>query len=72
MTDRYNTLTVVLERDIREDDAEGLLDAIRHMRGVLSVAGNVADSSEYMAVERARHELRMKLWEALNPKKDGG
>jgi hypothetical protein len=34
MTDRYNSLTVVLDRDIREDDAEHILNAIRMIKGV--------------------------------------
>lgn len=43
MTDRFNALTVVLEKDIREDDAQALLSAIGQLRGVLTVSGNVAD-----------------------------
>jgi hypothetical protein len=45
MTERFNTLTVVLEKDMRDDDAETLLTAIRQMRGVLSVKGNVSDNT---------------------------
>jgi hypothetical protein len=68
MTDRFNTLTVTLEKDIRSDDAEALLSAIRQLRGVLSVAGNVADIELHMAQERARHDLGQKLWQVLYPK----
>jgi hypothetical protein len=68
MTDRFNTLTVVLEKDIRDDDAETLLTAIRQMRGVLSVEGNVSDTTAHMAEERAKHELGQKLWEVIYPK----
>lgn len=57
MTDRFLTLTVVLDRDYRDDDAQSIIDAIKMVKGVLSVKGNVADGSEYMAIERARHEL---------------
>ena len=66
MTDRFNTLTVVLEKDTRDDDAESLLQAIRHMRGVLSVSGNVAEPTHYMAEERARSDLRAKIWAAFD------
>lgn len=38
MSDRYFALTVVLEQDIRDDDAEPLIAAIRQMRGVADVA----------------------------------
>jgi hypothetical protein len=70
MTDRLNTLTVALEKDIRVDDAQGLIDAILRMRGVLSVTGNVADGTAWMAEERARRELGEKLWQVIYPKKD--
>lgn len=71
MTDRYNALTVVLEKDIRDDDAEALLAAIRQLRGVLSVSGNVADLDSHLAQERARHDLGEKLWRVLYPKHEG-
>lgn len=70
MTDRYNALTV-LEKDIRADDAEKLLDAIRQLRGVLSVHGNVADFEDQIAQDRVRRELGEKLWGVLYPKHDG-
>lgn len=69
MTDRFNTLTVVLDRDIREDDAEYLINAIKSIRGVIDVKGNVSDPSEYMAIQRAGYKLREKLWEVLNQDK---
>ena len=61
MTDRYNTLTVVLDRDVRDDDAECLINAIKMLRGILSVSGNVANPSDYMAEERAKDNLRGKI-----------
>jgi hypothetical protein len=65
VTDRVHTLTVVLKEDVREDDVESLITAIAHFRGVLTVAGNVADHVSYMAEQRARREIRQKLWDAL-------
>ena len=67
MTDRYNSLTVVLEDDIRDDDAQALLSAIAQLRGVLCVSGNVSDLGTYVAQTRARQELEKKLWAALRP-----
>ena len=67
MTDRYHTLTVVLEHDIREDDAKPLIAAICQMRGVASVTGVAVNPQTYMALERARRELSDKLWMALHP-----
>jgi hypothetical protein len=67
MTDRFNTLTVVLENDMREDDAEGLIVAIQQMRGVLSVAGDVSNQMSHMAEERAKREYWDKLKEVIYP-----
>ena len=68
MTDRFNTLTVVLENDISDYDAETLMIAIRQMRGVFDVEGNVSDITARMAEARAKRELGQKLWEVLYPK----
>lgn len=67
MTDRFHSLTVVLDKDIREDDAEGLIDAIKHMRGVLSVEGIVSNYEAHMAVERARRELGTEILSVIFP-----
>lgn len=70
MTDRINAVTVVLETDIRDDDAENLMAAMRQLRGVLTVTPNVADLTAHLAEERARHEIGMKVIDAVFPKKD--
>jgi hypothetical protein len=67
MTDRYNYLTVALEQDIRDDDAEHLIGAIRMLRGVLAVEPNVASGADWLAEERVRQEYRQKLWNVLYP-----
>lgn len=65
MTDRYYALTVVLDRDIRSDDAESLIAAIRLLRGVLSVEPLVSTPDTWMAEERAKSELKRKIFDAL-------
>ena len=62
MTARFNSFTVALETDIREDDAKALIDAISMMRGVLSVVGNETDSSFCIAEMRAKNDLKNKLY----------
>lgn len=37
MTDRIHSLTVTLERDMREDDAQALIDAIRMIKEGIKV-----------------------------------
>lgn len=65
MSNRINTVTVILEEEIRDDDCEVILNAIRMIKGVLSVTPNIANVGEYMAIERARHDLKKKLWNAF-------
>lgn len=67
MTNRFHSLTVVLETDIREDDAQGLISAISHLRGVISVEGNVTDAGLYAAEQRVRHDLMQKLLDVVHP-----
>ena len=68
MTNRYHSLTVALDRDIRDDDAEPILMAIRMIKGVLSVKPKVADMDSNMAEDRARIDLGQKLWDVIYPK----
>lgn len=65
MTDRFYSLTVVLEKDTRDDDAEKLIKAISLLRGVVKVKGNVASPQTWFAEERAKHDLAMKLMDVL-------
>jgi len=70
MTDRYNALTVVLEKDIRSDDAEHLINAIRYLRNVAKVTPHVSDIDSHVAEARVRQELGEKLWEVLYPERN--
>lgn len=54
MTDRVHSITVVLDRNYREDDLEPLLTALRQMRGIIDVELNVADIASSVATSRAR------------------
>ena len=68
MSDRIHSLTVVLDANYRDDDIQAMCDAITLLRGVVSVGKNIADPVAYAAQSRARHELREKLWTALEEK----
>lgn len=65
MTDRLKGFTVVLEQNLRDDDAEPIKAAIEQIRGVLSVEPVLSGSMDVFAESRIRHELRMKLVEVL-------
>jgi hypothetical protein len=65
MTDRFYALTVILEKDIREDDAQYIIDAIKMIKGVLTIKGEISDSVTCMAEVRAKIYLKNKLLETL-------
>lgn len=54
MTDRHAAYIVILDEDIREDDAEGIISALRHIRFVADVQP-VTGNYEF-AVARARRD----------------
>lgn len=65
MTDRHAGYIVVLDEDIREDDAEHLISALKMLRGVASVQPVTADVNLSLATERVRHEYRSKVLDFL-------
>lgn len=67
MTDRFNALTVILDGDTRDDDAQDLINAIRQLRGVRHVEPHVRDLSESIIQrKRAILEFRMKIMDAIH------
>lgn len=65
MTDRYSALTVVLSEDIREDDAQAIINAICMIKHVLSVTPHVTDMADHIAEMRTRREYQNKIFEIL-------
>lgn len=63
MTDRVKGITVSLEQDVRTDDIEPILDAIRQLRGVADVEVVLSDMNDWMARSRVRSEISGKLLE---------
>lgn len=57
MTDRYSGFVVTLDHDLRADDAEETLTALRMVRGVISVTPVVAD-----LIERQIGAERLRSW----------
>lgn len=57
MTDRLVGCTVVFEHDIREDDAERILDAFRMNRHVRAVVPVIRDDPGGIAVMRRNSEI---------------
>lgn len=66
MTDRVKGFTVTLSHDIRIDDVEPLMEAIKLMRGVIDVVPSISTGEDYMNRQMIRHEMREKLFKALD------
>lgn len=65
MTDRICAFTVTLARDMRDDDVDPTVAAIRQLRGVLSVEPIVASVELVVAERRADATWRRRLYELL-------
>lgn len=65
MTDRHAGYIVTLAENVREDDAEAIITALKMVRGVLSVEPVVADHQTAIGQSRADREWRDKLAKVL-------
>lgn len=64
-----NRISVALEKNVRTDDVEGLVNAIRHMRGVMAVEAQIVDYGTEMVTEmRVKNELWDKIHEVFYPR----
>jgi hypothetical protein len=71
MTDRVQGFTVVLDRDVRDDDVEELRKAIACLRYVVSVENRVVVPDDHWARQRMRYELIAAIGDAINAFRDG-
>lgn len=69
MTDRLKGFTVVLEQDMRDDDAEVIKRAILALRFVEAVVPIETVPEDYFSRTRIRRELIDKLFKALEEDK---
>jgi hypothetical protein len=63
MTDRVKGFTVTLEKDIRIDDVEEIMTALKMVRHVVDVEPTISTDEDRMAEQRLRVELRGKVYE---------
>lgn len=66
MTDRHAGYVVTLAQDIREDDAEATITALRMVRGVISVEPVQAGGDLMIAEMRAKNDMRRRLLDLLD------
>lgn len=65
MTDRHAGYVVTLNEDIREDDAEAIINAIRMVKGVINVRPIVSNVELMIAEDRTDQEWREKIRQLL-------
>jgi hypothetical protein len=63
MTDRHGGYVVILEHNIREDDAQATMAALTQIKGVMSVEPIKADINITLAEGRAKAKLVRKLYD---------
>ena len=61
MTDRVKGFTVTLEKDIRIDDVEVIMDAIRMIRGIADVQPSISNHDDLINQMRVKSDLREKF-----------
>ena len=66
MTDRVKGFTVTLEKDIRIDDVEVIMQAIRMIRGIADVEPSISTHEDHMNRQRIKYELRDKFYKFMN------
>lgn len=66
MTDRIKGLVVTLDKDIRDDDVQQIIDAIKMIKCVIGVSGSVRNIDDHINRVKIKHDLEMKIYKALD------
>lgn len=61
MTDRINGFTVILEKDVRDDDFEATKNAVLMLKGVAKVVPNITTANDYIAIQQTKHDIYMQI-----------
>lgn len=65
MSDRYNGFAVVLEKNLKDEDAERTINAIKQIKGVLTVKPNIGSFDEITAAARVKADLARRMWDVI-------
>ena len=66
MTDRLDALTIILDRPIRDDDAEPTIGAIKMIKGVKRVIPHIEDVNYHIAEAHLKSKLQRQLRDVLD------
>lgn len=61
-----NAFIVVLERDVRQDEIEGLVTALKQIKNVVSVVPHNNRMEDTVAYNRVKARVFNLLWETFN------
>lgn len=67
MTDRYRGLVVLLDDNLRSDDAQPILQLIQQIKGVRRVEPQIGNGNDQITEMKVRQDLGEKLWQVLYP-----
>jgi hypothetical protein len=68
MTDRIKGVLITFEKDIRDDDAEPIIQTLKMIKGVLTVKPYVTHMEDYMLYQKGHLDARRAMFDFL--KKD--
>lgn len=66
MTDRVKGFTVTLEKDIRIDDVEDIINAIKMVRGVAHVEPSITTSDDHMNREMIKNDFKTRIFRSIH------
>ena len=69
MTDRHAAYIVTLDQDVREDDAEAIINALRMVKHVLKVEPVIASYEQHVAEARASQAWRERIYKMVDEAK---
>jgi hypothetical protein len=77
MTDRIKGVLITFEKDICDDDAKPIIEALEMIKGVLTVKPYVTGMEDYMLYQKGHMDARKQIFEFLkkepkNPKNEIG
>jgi hypothetical protein len=68
MTDRIKGFTVTLSNDIREDDFQEIVNAVKMIRGVCHIEPSIVTTHDHMNRVRIKTELLGDIYKLMNEK----
>jgi len=66
MTDRIQGFAVTLNHDMREDDVEHVVNALKMVKGVAAVEPVIGDIRDAMARDRVRSDVHTRIFVAVH------